>query len=208
MMGEPAAKNWDSAKTWHLAQINVGRARGSMDSPVMAGFAAQLETINQLAESTPGFVWRLKDEGGDATSFRIFEDPMMMVNASVWESIEALRDFVYRSSHSQVMRGRAQWFEKPGEAYMALWWVPAGHIPTLEELRDRLAHRRAHGDTPYAFGFAHTFSAPDAETAGARQFPAPGVDMAGGSRLSAPDAEAAGAFPIENWSTPECGWQE
>jgi hypothetical protein len=130
MTGEPAAKNWDSAKTWHLAQINVGRARGAMDSPVMAGFAAQLETINQLAESTPGFVWRLKDEAGDATSFRIFEDPMMMVNASVWESIEALRDFVYRSSHSQVMRGRAEWFEKPGEAYMALWWVPAGHIPT------------------------------------------------------------------------------
>jgi hypothetical protein len=189
MVRELSATVWDPAKTWHLAQINVGRARGTMDSPVMAGFAAQLEAINQLAESTPGFVWRLKDEAGDATSFRIFEDPMMMVNASVWESIEALRDFVYRSSHSQVMRGRAEWFEKPGEAYMALWWVPAGHIPTLEELRDRLAHRRAHGDTQFAFSFARPFPAPDAL-----------VKSAG--------AETAGALPIENWSTPECGWQE
>jgi hypothetical protein len=178
-----------AAKTWHLAQINVGRARGTMDSPVMAGFAAQLEAINRLAESTPGFVWRLKDEGGDATSFRIFEDPMMMVNASVWESIDSLRDFVYRSSHSQVMRGRAEWFEKPGEAYMALWWVRAGHIPTLEELRDRLAHRRVHGDTQFAFSFARPFPAPDAVA-------------------ESPGAKAAGALPIENWSTPECGWQE
>jgi len=152
----------------------------------MAGFSAQLEAVNRLAESTPGFVWRLKDEAGDATSIRIFDDPMMMVNASVWESIEALRDFVYRSSHSQVMRGRAEWFEKPDRAYLALWWVPAGHIPTFEELRERLEHRRAQGDTPFAFGFARTF-------------PAPGEE---------PAAELTGVPPTENWSTPECGWQE
>ncbi len=205
--------NVHPTRTWHLAQINVGRARGAMDSPVMAGFAAQLETINRLAESTPGFVWRLKDEAGDATSLRIFEDPTMMVNASVWESIEALRDFVYRTSHSQVMRGRAEWFEKPAQAYMALWWVPAGHIPMLEELRERLAHRRAHGDTPFAFSFARPFPAPGAEAEGPARFPASGTEAAGAAQFpvsgtEAAGAESAGAPPIQNWSTPECGWQE
>jgi hypothetical protein len=148
---------------FHLAQINIGRMLGSSDSPVMAGFFSQLDAVNRVADESPGFVWRLKDEAGNATAIRAFDDPMLIVNVSVWESIDALKEFVYRSAHMGVLRSRAEWFEKPTQAHMAVWWVPAGHIPSLEECKERLEHRRAHGDTPFAFSFARAFPMPEIE---------------------------------------------
>ena len=105
-----------------------------MDGLMMAGFKAALEPINALADEAHGFVWRLQTEDGDATAIRLYEDERMIVNMSVWESIEALRAFVYTSDHTAVMRHRKQWFEKLG-TYLALWWVPDGHEPTIEEPR-------------------------------------------------------------------------
>ena len=147
---------------YHLAQVNIGRARGPMNSPIMSGFAAQLAPVNAIADQSPGFVWRLQTESGDATSILPYDDPSIMINMSVWESIDALRNFVYRSGHLGVMRGREQWFEKMSEAYLALWWIPAGHLPTIGEAQERLEFRRAAGDTPLAFSFAKTFPAPEA----------------------------------------------
>jgi Domain of unknown function (DUF3291) len=133
-----------------------------MDSPIMAGFAAQLPAMNKLAEESPGFVWRLQEESGDATSIHAFQDPMMLMNASVWESVESLRDYVYRSGHLQPLRDRTQWFEKPREPHMALWWIPAGHIPSIAECIERLEFLRTHGETPVAFSFARPVPAPEA----------------------------------------------
>jgi heme-degrading monooxygenase HmoA len=150
---------------FQLAQLNVGLAKGPMDGPVMAGFAAELDRINEMADGSPGFVWRLQTEDGDATAIRPYEDDRMMVNMSVWESLEQLRRFVYTSGHTQVMRHRRQWFEKL-DILLVLWWVPEGHEPTVEEAKERLEHLRANGPTPYAFTFRASFehSAGDAVT--------------------------------------------
>ena len=138
-----------------------------MDGPVMAGFKAALEPINALADKAIGFVWRLQTEDGDATAVRPYEDERMMVNMSVWESIEALRAFVYTSGHTSVMRNRKRWFDRL-ETYLVLWWVPAGHQPTIEEAKERLEHLERCGPTPYAFTFRASFPAPDADTNAAR----------------------------------------
>ena len=138
---------------YHLAQINVGRIVAPIDSPQLSGFVSQLNDINALADRSPGFVWRLQTESGDATSVHAFDDPMMLMNMSVWKSVEELRAYVYKSAHVGPMRDRLQWFEKPAQAHIALWWIPAGHIPSIEEAVERLEFRRAHGDTPLAFSF-------------------------------------------------------
>jgi hypothetical protein len=148
---------------FHLAQLNVGLAKGPMDGPVMAGFAAELDRINALADEAPGFVWRLQTEDGDATAIRPYEDERMMVNMSVWGSIEELRRFVYTSGHTGVMRHRKEWFERL-ETYLVLWWVPKGHEPTVEEAKERLEHLTEHGATPHAFTFRASFEQPDGET--------------------------------------------
>jgi len=147
--------------TYHLAQINIGRILAPIDDSLMAEFVAQLAPINALADSTPGFVWRLQTESRDATSIRIYEDQMIALNMSVWESVDALREFAYKSAHAGVMRERKRWFEKFDGPYMALWWVPAGHIPTTEEGKERLDHLREHGDSPYAFSFKNVFPVPE-----------------------------------------------
>jgi hypothetical protein len=150
-----------SDPAFHLAQVNIGRARGSMTDPVMAGFVARLEEINALAERSPGFVWRLQTEDGDATAIRPYPtDDGILINLSVWADIAALRGYVFRSDHAEVMRRRREWFERFERVYVAMWWVPAGHRPTVAEAVERLAHLEAHGPTPYAFGFAQAF-APD-----------------------------------------------
>lgn len=146
---------------YHLAEINIARMLAPIDSPVMAGFVARLDEINALAESAPGFVWRLVGDGNDATSLRPFDDDMLIVNMSVWESIEALHQFTYSSTHVEVFRQRKAWFEKMTDAYMVLWWIPAGHIPTVQEAKERLVHINTHGATPYAFTFKQQF-APEA----------------------------------------------
>jgi hypothetical protein len=147
---------------FHLAQLNIGLAKGPMDGSVMAGFAAELDRINALADSAPGFVWRLQTEDGDATAIRPYEDERMMVNMSTWESIEDLRRFVYTSGHTGVMRHRKQWFDRL-DTYLVLWWVPAGQEPTVEEATERLAYLDEHGPTPDAFTFRASFEHPAAE---------------------------------------------
>jgi hypothetical protein len=142
---------------FHLAQVNVGRARGEMTDPVMAEFAAALPAINALAEETPGFVWRLQTEDGDATAIRPYEDNRILINLSVWTDLAALRGYVFQSDHATYMRRRREWFERFERVYVALWWVPAGHRPSVAEAVERLAHLEAHGPTAHAFGFATPF---------------------------------------------------
>jgi heme-degrading monooxygenase HmoA len=143
----------------HLAQVNVATVRAPLDSPELAGFVAQLEPINALADHSPGFVWRLQTEDGDATAIRPFQDERIMVNLSVWESLEALRTFVYASRHLDVMRRRREWFHRM-DIYMALWWVPAGTIPTVAQAKGRLQLLSGHGPSPDAFTFRVPFPAP------------------------------------------------
>jgi len=147
---------------YHLAQVNIGRAVAPMDSPAMAGFVSQLAPVNALADRSPGFVWRLQSESGNATDILPYDDPSININMSVWESVEALKEFVYKSGHIVPLRDRLKWFEKPVEAHMAMWWIPAGHIPTVEEAKERLQFRRTRGDTPVAFSFSSPFPAPEA----------------------------------------------
>jgi hypothetical protein len=147
---------------YELAQLNIGIIRGPMDSPVMAEFAANLGRINALADATPGFVWRLQTEAGDATAIRPFENENLLLNMSVWRDVESLLQFVYHSSHTEIMRRRREWFERIGEAYLVLWWVPRGHRPTVTEAIARLEHLRRHGPHAEAFTFRQTFPAPDA----------------------------------------------
>jgi hypothetical protein len=151
---------------YHLAQLNVGIATAPLDSSVMADFMDNLDRINALAESSPGFVWRLKADDGNATSLRPIDD-RTMVNMSVWTDPQALAAFVFRTAHVEFMRRRREWFERLPEAYLVLWWVPAGHAPTTDEAVARLAHLREHGATPHAFNFRQLFPPPDAPQAGA-----------------------------------------
>jgi hypothetical protein len=144
----------------HLAQVNVATLRAPLDGPELAGFVAQLEPLNALADQSPGFVWRLQTEDGDATAIRPFDDDRVMVNLSVWASLEALRTFVYATRHLEVMRHRRVWFHRMPDPYLALWWVPAGTIPTVAEARDRLELLAAKGPTADAFTFRAPFGEP------------------------------------------------
>jgi hypothetical protein len=145
---------------YRLAQLNISRIRVPLDSPQLSEFVAALEPINALADKSPGFVWRLQTEEGNATSIRAFDDDMMLVNVSVWESLDALSAFVYQSDHRAVMLQRRQWFERPADASVVLWWVPADHIPSVDEAKQRLELLRQHGPGPEAFTFATAFPAP------------------------------------------------
>lgn len=138
----------------HLAQVNIGRILASLDDPLMAGFVNRLDEINALAESSPGFVWRLETEEGDATALRPYDDDRILVNLSVWESPEHLKHYVYHSLHVEVLRQRKSWFERFGDMHYALWWIPAGHIPTITEAKERLRHLQIHGESTHAFSFA------------------------------------------------------
>lgn len=145
----------------HLAQINIGRLHAPIDSAVIRDFAGALDPINALAEASPGFVWRLQTDDGNATSIKVFDDDLIAINLTVWESVEALADFAYRTDHAAFLRRRREWFERMEEAYLVLWWVPAGHQPDIEEAIARLEHLRAHGPTPTAFTFRHRFDPDD-----------------------------------------------
>jgi hypothetical protein len=146
---------------WHIAQLNVGRAIAPPGSPELADFMAALDRINALAESSPGFVWRLQSASGNATDILVSDDPRSLVNMSVWDSVEALFAFVYRTAHTEVMQRRREWFEKPAQAHQVLWWIPAGHIPTLEEALQRLVDLRRDGPTERAFTFSRHRPPPD-----------------------------------------------
>jgi hypothetical protein len=150
---------------YHLAQVNIARTLAPLGDPLMAGFVAQLDSINAIADASPGFIWRLQTAEGNATAVRAYEDEDIIFNMSVWESLEALTAYVYASQHRPVMQQRRRWFARFDGPYMALWWVPQGHIPSVEEGRERLEHVRAHGPTPVAFTFRTPFPAPDSRVA-------------------------------------------
>jgi uncharacterized protein DUF3291 len=147
---------------YELAQLNTGFIRGPIDSPIMAEFVANLERINALADASPGFLWRLKTEAGDATAIRPFADPNQLLNMSVWRDVDALRRFVYRSAHAEILARRREWFERFEAPIMVLWWVPRGHRPSVEEAVARLELLRAQGASREAFTFRETFPPPDA----------------------------------------------
>ena len=148
----------------HLAQLNVGRLRAPMDDPLIDDFRTNLDPINALAEASPGFVWRLQSESGNATDIKPFEDDLEIVNLTVWESVDALADYVYRSGHVAFLRRRREFFEAPTQPIQCLWWIPEVSIPTVDEALERLEHLRAHGPTPAAFTFRQRFEPGDART--------------------------------------------
>ena len=139
--------------TLHLAQLNVGRLRFEQDDPAVADFMDALDKINSLGEQSPGFVWRYQDDSGSAVDTHVFDDPRVILNYTIWESVEQLRAFAYRGEHLDFFRRRLEWFEEHHEASHVMWWVPAGEIPDLDECKARLDHLRTHGPTPAAFGF-------------------------------------------------------
>jgi heme-degrading monooxygenase HmoA len=146
---------------YELAQLNIALMRAPLESPDMAGFVANLDRINTLADGSPGFVWRLQTDQGDATAMRPMGDDML-VNVSVWRDLDALAQFVYKSAHAEILRRRKEWFERMQEAFVVLWWVPGGHRPDIAEARSRLDLLRAMGPIADAFTFRHLFAAPDA----------------------------------------------
>ncbi len=144
----------------HLAQLNIARMRAPLDHPSMQGFTGRLDEINAIAERSPGFVWRLQTDEGNATSIRPYDDPDVLVNLSVWESVEAFEDFTYRSAHGELVRNGNAFFERPTAPQIVLWWIPAGTLPDLEDAKRRLERLRERGPTPEAFSFRHRFPPP------------------------------------------------
>lgn len=143
---------------YQIAQINIGRIRAPLDDPQMTGFVTRLDQINALADDSPGFVWRLQTSEGNATYFHLYEDDdRILLNMSVWETVEDLKRYVYRTAHAELLRQRQQWFEKMTAVYLALWWIPASHIPGIDEAKKRLAYLDAHGPTEFAFTFKTLF---------------------------------------------------
>ena len=152
-----------AAPGWQLAQINIARFRAPIDAPELLGFVEMLDPINAIADVAPGFVWRLQTDEGNATSIHAFDDDLILVNMSVWESVEELNAFVYRSRHFEVFRRRREWTEHMEQAYLALWWIPAGTIPTVEEGKRRLDLLIERGPTPEAFTITKPFPAPSGD---------------------------------------------
>ncbi|PMK08666.1 DUF3291 domain-containing protein [Vibrio splendidus] len=145
-----------------LAQLNIALAKYPLDAPEIKEFVDNLELVNGIAESSEGFVWRLKDESGDATNIQAFDDPNMIVNMSVWDSVDSLKNFMFRTHHRDFMRRKGDWFHRLPEDTYVLWWIEEDHIPTLEEAIERLEHLREVGDTPYAFTFKTYFTESEA----------------------------------------------
>ena len=145
-----------------LAQVNIAKMLAPIDSAVMADFVANLDRINALAEDSAGFVWRLKDNSNNATSIKVYDDDFIIVNMSVWQHTEALFQYVYQSAHVEIFKRRKEWFEKMREMHMVLWYVPAGHQPSVHEAVEKLNYLRKHGETPLAFSFKKRFTAEEA----------------------------------------------
>ncbi len=146
--------------TWHLAQYNVARLLEPLEHPTLVDFVDALEPINRLAEESPGFVWRHQTDDGDSTAVRPYDDDQIIINFSVWKDVQSLHDYTYKSDHVNVFRRRREWFERNLEAHLVMWWVPAGHIPTVSEADDRLRVLRTNGPTPEAFTFRERFDPP------------------------------------------------
>lgn len=147
-------------RQFHLAQVNIARMKEPLESPLLADFVGRLAEINALADRSEGFVWRLQTPEGDATYLRAYDDDLILVNLSVWETVDALKQYVYRTAHAELLRDRRKWFEHFVGVYVALWWVPAGHVPGVDEAKRRLAHLEEHGPSQFAFTFK-TIHPPD-----------------------------------------------
>lgn len=145
---------------YHLAQYNIAKLLAPLDSPQLADFMAALDPLNALADRSPGFVWRHQTEDGNSTSIRVRDDPMILINFSVWESLEELHKYTYRSAHTEIFIRRREFFHHLDVPYLVLWWIPAGHEPSVEEAEQRLDHLQANGPSPYAFGFKSAFPPP------------------------------------------------
>lgn len=143
----------------HLAQVNIARMKAPLESDVMAGFVARLAEINALADRSEGFIWRLQTEEGNATYLRPYDDDRILFNMSVWTGVDALKNYVYKTAHAELLRQRRSWFELFSGAMLALWWVPAGHTPSIDEAKERLAHLETHGASPFVFTFKSIFPA-------------------------------------------------
>ena len=149
-----------SAHKWHVAQYNIAWLLAPLDDPLLADFHANLDSINELGDASPGFVWRHKSADGNSTSVRVRDDPRILINFTVWESVDALFEYAFRSAHVEVYRRRKEWFEHLEEPWAVLWWIPAGHEPTVEEGEERLRHLAEHGPSGRAFTFKQRFPAP------------------------------------------------
>ncbi|MFT5132891.1 MAG: hypothetical protein ACI9SC_001359 [Gammaproteobacteria bacterium] len=143
---------------YHLAQLNIAKMKGDMDNPVMKDFVDNLEGVNSLADNSPGFVWRLETEEDRATNLRVFDDNMLLVNMSVWESIDDLKIFVYESFHLEILKRKKEWFDKFDGVYQVMWWIRSGTIPEEEEAKARLSYLQKHGESELAFNFRKSFS--------------------------------------------------
>ncbi|KEI71075.1 DUF3291 domain-containing protein [Endozoicomonas elysicola] len=150
---------------YHLAQVNIAKAKGPMDSAVMKGFVDQLDYINQLADNSPGFVWRLQTEEGDATDISVFDDELIIINMSVWQTYEDLKQYVYSGEHLSVLKQKKDWFDKLPGSHLALWWIPSDTIPTVEEGKQALESLDTQGPTEKSFTFARPYPAPELKSA-------------------------------------------
>lgn len=141
-----------------LAQLNIAKPKFDLESPFIADFVDNLDPVNATAEASAGFIWRLKDDSGAATNIRPLDDPDMLVNMSVWQDVESLKNFMFRTHHIDFLKRKKEWFHSDSEENYVLWWIANGHIPTIQEAMERLVHLREHGETPYAFSFKSNFT--------------------------------------------------
>jgi len=144
----------------YLAQVNIAKSLAPMDDPIMQDFVSNLDKINGIADKSEGFVWRLTDED-QYFATQIFQDNSLLINISVWKNLQSLFDFTYKSNHVKFFKRRKEWFSKLKIMHMALWYVPVGYEPTLQDAKDRLDYLNKHGETPYAFNFKSKFLASD-----------------------------------------------
>jgi hypothetical protein len=159
------------AVSYQLAQVNIGRLRAPLDSAQLKDFVDNLDPVNADADAADGFVWRLQSEEGDATDIAVFGDEWLIINMSVWRDADALTAYMYQGRHREMLARRREFFERVQEAMVTLWWIPAGHRPTVTEAESRLLHLRTHGPTPYAFTLRRLFPAQGAEPAVALELP-------------------------------------
>ncbi len=150
--------------SYYLAQVNVARAKAEMNTETMRGFMGQLDAMNHLADTADGFIWRMIGDGGDYTSIRPFDDPLVIMNVSLWRDIDSLKNYVYKTVHMNIVRDRHTWFHKMNEFQQALWWHPVSHQPTAQEAKEKLERVRLLGATQEAFTFAQPFPPPDQST--------------------------------------------
>ncbi|MFM9692373.1 DUF3291 domain-containing protein [Streptomyces europaeiscabiei] len=148
---------------YELAQVNIARLKAPLDSPQLQDFVDALDPVNAVADQSAGFVWRLQSDSGNATDIPVLGDEWLIINMSVWRDTDALTAFMYQGQHRELLSRRREWFERLAEAVTSLWWVPAGHRPSVAEAEERLLHLRAHGPTPYAFTLRTSFPAGPAE---------------------------------------------